>query len=344
MFRAWNPPNRFDPVEIEWDEPPPPARLQVMQDDSQQVLTHNDSPDIPFSWSVNPYRGCTHACSYCYARPFHEYLGLGAGSDWERVIVVKPRAPELLEQALRRPSWKGEPIAMSGITDCYQPLERRWRLTRGCLEVLLRYRNPVQVVTRSPLITRDLDLLGPLASFGAATVSVSLPILDPETCRLLEPGAPPPGARLAAISALAQAGVPVGVSVSPVVPGLTDREIPGVLAAARRAGATWAWMLPLRLPGAVADVFLRRLRAVLPDAADKVERRLRESKGGALNRSGYGERFEGQGAHWQATRQLFEVHLRRLGYSSPPATPDPSPFRVPGQGVQAALFAPSSGR
>ncbi|MCB9779089.1 MAG: radical SAM protein [Alphaproteobacteria bacterium] len=338
MFRSWNPPNRFDAREIEWDEPPPPPRLQVQHDASKGVLQHNDSPDIGFDWSVNPYRGCTHACAYCYARPTHEYLGLGAGSDFERVIVAKDRAPDLLEAALRRPSWKGERIVLSGVTDCYQPIERRLLLTRGCVDVLARFQNPLGIITRSPLVTRDLDLLAPLAAIGAATVSISLPLIDADLVAALEPGAPPPSARLRAMRALADAGVPVGVSVSPVIPGLGDRQIPAVLQAARDHGATFAWKIPLRLPGAVAAVFLARLRDRLPGRAAAVEARIRRLRDGQLNDPRFGHRMQAGGGSWDATIALFELWHKKLGYGAPPPMPDPSPFRVPGQGRQQALF------
>ena len=221
-----NPPNRFSPVEIEWEEPPPAAKIEVIEDHSQGALSRNDSPDIPFTYSVNPYRGCTHACAYCYARPTHEYLGFGAGTDFERKITVKLRAPELLTEAFEAPSWTGEPVCFSGVTDCYQPLERRYRLTRRCLEVAATYRNPVQIITRSPLITRDLDVLGALNEHGAISVTFSLPILDPALAAALEPGAPPPSARLRAMAVLAQAGVLIGVSLGPLIPGINDSGIP----------------------------------------------------------------------------------------------------------------------
>jgi len=227
--RTWNPPNRFNPVEIDWEEPPPPALQQVSVDDSQGILNRNTSPELAFNWSLNPYRGCSHACAYCYARQYHETLGLGAGSDFERKLLITPRAAALRERALRRPGWKGELIAMSGATDCYQPLERRHRLTRACLEVCARYRQPVGIITRSPLITRDLDLLGALHAHGAAQVTLSLPILDPELSQRLEPGAPPPVTRLRAVPALAAAGLPVGISLAPVIPGLTEPQVPAIL-------------------------------------------------------------------------------------------------------------------
>lgn len=336
--KVWNPPNRFSPVTIAWEEPPPPARLQVVEDDSKGVIAHNDSEDVGFDWSVNPYRGCTHGCAYCYARPTHEYLGYGAGSDFERTIVVKRRAPDLLREAFDAAGWKGEVVAFSGVTDCYQPLERRYELTRRCLQVCADYRNPVAIITRSPLITRDLDVLGALIAHDAIAVSVSIPILDPDVQRAIEPGAPPPSARLAAIGALAAAGIPVGVSVSPIIPGLNEAEIPETLRAAREHGAQWAWKIPLRLPGAVAEVFETRLREAMPDRADRVMNGIRRMRGGALNDPRPGMRMRGSGASWEATEALFQLWHDRLGYAKRAPRTGPSPFRRPGHGRQLGLF------
>ena len=336
-----NPPNRFSPLEIEWEEPPPPAKIEVFEDDTQGALSRNDSPDIPFTWSVNPYRGCTHACTYCYARPTHEYLGFGAGTDFERKITVKLHAASLLEEAFNKPSWAGEAVCFSGVTDCYQPLERRYRLTRSCLEVALRYRNPVQIITRSPLITRDLDLLVGLNEHRAVSVTFSIPILDAETARALEPGAPPPSTRLRALSALSAAGIPTGVSLGPLIPGVNDASIPETLAAAREAGATWTFTQLVRLPGAAASVFEERLHEALPLRADAVMARLRRARGGDLSDSRFFDRMRGQGEAMRSTLQLFDLWKRKLGYTSPPPAPDPSPFRRPGQGRQLSLFGPA---
>jgi DNA repair photolyase len=337
MSRVWNPPNRFHPVELDWEEPPPPARLELVEDHSRSILSRNQSPDVGFEWSVNAYRGCTHSCAYCYARPYHEYLGLGAGTDHDRIIHYKPAAAALLRQHFEEPHWKGELVAFSGVTDCYQPLERRLGLTRACLEVCRDYKNPVSIITRSPLVTRDIDLLGPLAELGAARVHVSIPILDAELARRLEPGAPPPQARLRALSALSAAGVPVGLSLSPIIPGLNDRQIPAILQAAREAGAVWAWMLLLRLPGAVASVFEARLREQLPMAADSLLARLQRSRGGSLSNPRFGERMKGQDETWAVTEQLFALWKERLGYAEPPAR-GPSPFQRPNEQRQLRLF------
>lgn len=336
---AWNPARRLSDTEIVWDAPPPPAKLQVVVDHSRTILARNQSEDLPFRWSLNPYRGCTHACAYCYARAFHEYLDLGAGSDFERKIRIKPQAARLLTETFERPSWVGEGIALSGATDPYQPLERRHGLTRSVLEVCARYRNPVGILTRSPLVTRDIDLLQALAAHDAVRVHVSIPILDPDLCRLLEPGAPAPARRLDAIAALHDAGVPVGVSVSPVIPGLNDVTIPATLRAAREAGAVWAWRIPVRLAPAVEAVFRRRLHEALPLRAERIMAGISRMRGGGpLDGGPPGQRMRGQGEAWAATARLFDLHAARLGFRPLPPRRTHSPFRRPGRGQQVSLF------
>ena len=246
---ATNPHNRFERIALEADpefeaacaadpdEPAPNPRTRFYRDPSRSILAKNDSPDVPFDASINPYRGCEHGCSYCYARPGHEYLGFSAGLDFETRILVKERAPELLRGVLAAPSWRPRVVALGGVTDGYQPVERRLGITRGCLEVFAEFRNPVAVVTKSALVTRDIDLLGELARFDAACVLVSITTLDRDLARAMEPRAAPPRRRLATVEALARAGIPVGVMVAPVIPGLTDHEIPAIVAAAARAGA-----------------------------------------------------------------------------------------------------------
>ena len=319
-------------------EDAPSARLEVFEDHSQTILSKNDSPDVPFTWSVNPYRGCFHACAYCYARPTHEYLGFGAGTDFERKIVVKRNAAQLLERAFRRPSWSGSRVCFSGNTDCYQPLEKSLEITRSCLEVCLRFRNPVGIITKSTIVRRDLSLLSELHRRAGVAVVLSIPFLDPEMSLAIEPNAPPPAARLATLRALSEAGVPVGVSLGPVIPGLNDAQIPGILEACRVAGATWCGMIPVRLPGAAEDVFVSRLRETLPEHADRVLNRVRRMRGGALNSSRFGDRMRGQGPEWAATVRMYKLSAKRLGFTAPPPAPQPSPFRVPGRGAQVGLF------
>lgn len=335
---AWNPPNPWAAAEVEWDEAPPPARITLLEDDTREILSRNDSPDIPFRWSVNPYRGCMHACAYCYARPTHEYLGLGAGSDFDTRIVVKRRAPALLRAAFDRPSWRGEDVAFSGATDAWQPVESELRLTRGCLEVCAAYRNPVRVVSKSALLERDVDLLQELARAARAVVSVSLPFLDPALARALEPWAPSPARRLRMIERLARAGLAPGVLVAPVIPGL-DHEVPRVLAAAREAGAARASWALLRLPGSAAAVFEQRLRAALPDAAARVLHLAGETRDGRTGRGAFAARRRGEGPYAALVAQVFARHAARLGLDgSDPAPGGPSPFRRPGAGGQLGLF------
>lgn len=333
-----NPPSRFEEMHVEYDEEAPPARLRVYDDDSKSILARNDSPDLPFTWSLNPYRGCSHACIYCYARPSHEYLGWGAGTDFDTRIVVKRNAAALLAAAFDAPSWEGEPILFSGNTDCYQPLEHRLGLTRACLEVCLRYRNPANLITKSNLIERDVDLLVDLHRAARVHVTVSIPYFDPTLARAIEPGAPTPARRLRALRTLADAGLPVGVNVAPVIPGVNDKEIPAVLRAARDAGATRAGLIMVRLPGPVAPYFEQRLREALPLRAAGVLARIRRARGGRLNNPEFGARMRGDGEEWAATERLFRVWCDKLGYASWPSWDGPSTFRRPGHGSQLALF------
>ncbi len=285
-----NPPNRFEPIRFEPDpdwnpEEDPLPRTRFYRDRTSTVITRNDSPDIGFETSLNPYRGCEHGCVYCYARPTHEYLGFSAGLDFETRIMVKENAPELLRAELNSPKWKPQVIAMSGVTDCYQPIERKLQLTRRCLQVLAEFRNPVNIVTKNNLVTRDIDVLGELAKFKAAAVWLSVTTLDPELRSVLEPRTSPPAARLSAIRALAQAGIPVGVLTGPVIPALNDHELPSILSAAGEAGASFAGYEMLRLPHAVAPLFEDWLTRHFPEKKDKVLDRVRAIRGGKMSDS-----------------------------------------------------------
>ena len=308
-----NPPNPWSSTEIQYLEEIPRAELHVYEDHTREILATNDSPDVGFRFSVNPYRGCIHGCAYCYARPSHEYLSFGAGTDFETRILVKLRAPELLRAAFERTSWAGEPVCFSGVTDCYQPLEASYRLTRRCLEVCAEYRNPVIIVTKGVLIERDIDVLSELARFGAVRVRVSVPFLDPHTARAIEPYVATPARRLQAIARLAAAGIAVGVNVAPLIPGLNDEDAPRILAAAKEAGATSAGYVLLRLPGPVKTVFEERLRAQLPLRAERVLHRIRETRGGKLYDSRWGVRGRGEGLYAEALGSLFEATARKLG-------------------------------
>ncbi len=308
-----NPPNPYLSQHVEWLEPPPPARVEVYEETSGSILSRNDSPDLPFTWSVNPYRGCQHACAYCYARPYHEYLGLGAGTDFETKLVVKTNAAQLLGEAFRKSSWKGELVNFSGITDCYQPLEAAYGLTRACLEVCIEFKNPAMVVTKGFLVVRDADILSKLNGVAGASVCMSIPFFDATTAKLIEPQAPPPARRFEAVRRLHDAGVPVRVFVAPVIPGLNDRDIPRILEQAAAAGAQSASFTALRLPGSVQEVFVSRLRAVMPLRAERVMDRLRDIHEGRISDSRFGSRMRGSGTYWDSIRDLFEISKRRYG-------------------------------
>ena len=311
---------------------------RVFRDTSRSVISHNASPDIPFDASLNPYRGCEHGCAYCYARPTHEYIGLSAGLDFERLLFAKLDAPRLLARALAAPSWVPQHLALSGVTDPYQPIERRLRITRGCLEVLAAHRQPVGVITKNTLVTRDMDLLAELARYGAARVAVSITTLSEDLRRRLEPRTSTAAARLRAMRELAAAGVPVTVVVAPVIPGLTDHEVPAILEAAAEAGAhAAAWTL-LRLPGAVEPVFLDWLARQAPLREQRVVARLRETRDGALSDARFGHRMRGEGVYALHLARVFDVHRRRLGLDRPLAPLSAQHFRVPGRAQQGRLF------
>jgi DNA repair photolyase len=311
-----NPHNRFHDQVVAYDdgEGPPPSQVTILEDQSRSILAHNDSPDVGFRWSVNPYRGCQHACAYCYARPSHEYLDLGAGTDFDTKIVVKRDAAALLRAAFDKPSWQGELVMFSGVTDCYQPLERDLALTRGCLEVCLEYRNPVSVISKSVLVERDIDLFLALAEHARFGISVSLAFSDNATSRAIEPWVPSPDRRFKLIETLARAGVPVGVMCAPIIPGVNDSQMVAVLERAASAGARWAGWVLLRLPGAVKQVFEDRIRAAMPLAADKILHRIRETRGGdKLYDPRFGIRGRGEGAYAEMIQQLFTTTVARLG-------------------------------
>lgn len=336
-----NPPNRFHPVEVVrdgWrDSDDPLPRTQLLRDDSRSVLSWNDSPDVGFDVGINPYRGCEVGCSYCYARPYHEYLGFSAGLDYETRILVKTEAPALLRRALSAPDWRPQVIALSGATDPYQPAERRLRITRGCLEVLAEFRNPVAIITKRELVTRDLDLLSALAAHRAAAVSVSVTTLRDDLQRRMEPRASAPRRRLAAIRKLAAAGVPVGVMVAPVIPGLTDEELPAILEAVAEAGATRAAYILLRLPHGVKGLFETWLDRHVPERKEKVLNRLRSLGGGRLYDPTFGARQRGEGPFAEQLRRMFEIACRRHGLGRGGADLSTAAFRRP-PGPQLGLF------
>ncbi|NJD11841.1 MAG: PA0069 family radical SAM protein [Gemmatimonadetes bacterium] len=347
---AENPPGRFERIALVPDgetldadllalgELPSPRTL-YLRDSSRSIIAYNDSPDIPFDASINPYRGCEHGCAYCYARPFHEYLGFSAGLDFETRIVVKPDAALLLRRELRSASWRPQPIIVSGVTDAYQPIERRLRLTRACLEVLAEARNPVSIITKNHLVTRDADVLRQLAGCAAGQVNLSITSLRPEVQRVLEPRTSIPARRLDAIARLTDAGVPVGVMVAPVIPGLTDEELPAILGAARAAGARWASYAVLRLPYAVAGIFQNWVEQHFPERAGKVLNRIRAMRGGKLYDANWRQRMHARGEMANQLRLLFRVSCRQLGFdrtARPPLSIDH--FHPPGDPLQPSLF------
>jgi len=339
---AANPPNRFErlaylPILESADDDDSSIQTQYLKDASRSLITFNDSPDVGFDASINPYRGCEHGCIYCYARPYHEYLGFSAGLDFETKILVKEDAPELLRAELASKKWKPKVVAISGVTDAYQPIERKLEITRRCLEVLAEFRNPVVIVTKNHLVTRDIDLLKELASFNAAAVCVSVTTLDAELARVMEPRTSTPVNRLEAIRALAEAGVPVRVLAAPIIPGLTDHEIPSIIQAAAEAGARHAGYVVLRLPHGVGDLFEGWLEEHFPDRKKKVLNRLREMRGGKLNDSNFGTRMKGEGVFAEQIRSMFKLACRKVGIEGSALELSTEAFRRP-SGPQLSLF------
>ena len=337
MRTVSNPPNPFESAHRELLEPASAATVEIFHDASRNILSRNDSPDLPFRWSVNPYRGCFHGCAYCYARPSHEYWGFGAGTDFESKLVVKESAATLLRQAFDRPSWKGELIVFSGNTDCYQPLEASYGLTRACLEVCADYRNPVGIITKGALVLRDLDVLAKLCQKSWIRVYFSIPFADDAVARKMEPHVPSIGKRFETIQALSEAGIPTGISIAPVIPGLNDEAMPELLERARAAGARMATFSLLRLSGSVEPVFLERIMEAFPDRFAKITNRLREVRGGRLSESAFFDRHHGTGIYWQMIEQLFAVARRRAGFDEDAEDVIPDTFRRPG-GAQTTLF------
>src|ERR671919_1993688 len=310
-----NPPNPWLTHSVEWLGEPPETKLEVFEEtDTRTIISHNDSPDVSFDYSLNCYRGCIHGCTYCFSRPTHEYLGFGAGTDFDRKIIVKVNAPTLLRKELMKPSWKGDEIVFSFTSDPYIPLEANYKLTRRCLEVCTEFRNPVGVITKSAMIRRDIDVLQELSKNAHLGVFLTIPFTDVESARAVEPYAPLPEARFHAMEALAAAGITVGIGIAPVIPGLTT-DIPVLLKRAKEAGAQHAFINMLRLPGSVAPYFEERLREKLPTKAERVLNRIREARGGKLNSSVFHDRMRGKGQYWNAQEKLFEVYCRKLGFN-----------------------------
>jgi DNA repair photolyase len=321
--RVHNPPNPFESRHVEWEGVAPEVELEIYEERAKSIIAKNDSPDIGFRFSVNPYRGCFHGCVYCYARPSHQYAGFGAGTDFERKIVVKINAPELLERELGRGVTGGALLAFSGVTDCYQPLEASYELTRRCLEICLRHEQPIGIVTKGSVIRRDVDLLARLHEAASAHVYVSIAFDDDAMRRAFDPFASPIDARFETMRRLAEAGVPVGIAIAPVIPGVNDSSIPKLLARAREMGARRSFMTMLRLPQEVREVFEQRLEEVLPDRARKVMSGVRAMRGGKANDAKFGSRMAGTGPRWETIEQLYAMTAKRLGFErgDPPEPP-----------------------
>ncbi|MBX3444287.1 MAG: PA0069 family radical SAM protein [Planctomyces sp.] len=335
------PPNRFGGIHAERDlehiaddpetfEELADVRTVYLPDDSRSVISENDSPDLPFRYSLNPYRGCQHGCAYCYARPTHEYLGLNAGLDFETRIFVKHQAPTLFREWMGRQGYQPACVMLSGVTDCYQPGERQFQVTRGCLQAALECRQPMAIVTKNALVTRDLDLLSEMASLGIVCVAISLTSQNPETTGVLEPRTSRPEARLRAIRELSAAGVPVRAMLAPIIPGLNDVEIPSLLEAAAEAGASTASWILLRLPLTVRPVFQEWLERTQSEAVrDRIAGLIQQTRGGRWNDSRFGSRFRGEGAIAEQIGRTFDVFARRLGLTRSHPPLDVSKFRPP---------------
>lgn len=319
---GYNPPNRFESIVAdkvsddlaEYFVDPEPDRNILTKfyiDHTKSILAKNDSPDIGFKYSLNPYRGCEHGCIYCYARPTHEYLGFSSGLDFETKIMVKHDAHLLLERQFRHRSWEPQVVMLSGDTDCYQPIERKLGITRRCLEVFLRYRNPISIVTKNALIQRDVDLLKELAALDLVLVTMSMTSLNQDLIRRMEPRTSAPAKRLETIAILADAGIPVSVNACPIIPALNDEEIPSILREAAARGARFAGYTFVRLPHAVKDLFVEWLKRDLPDRALAILGRIRSVRSGELTCSDFGKRLSGEGQVAQTIEQLFQSSCRR---------------------------------
>jgi DNA repair photolyase len=345
LRRVSNPPNPWAENEVEWLGEPPAAELEVYEEEVERALSENDSPDVGFRWSLNPYRGCFSACAYCYARSSHQYWGFGAGTDFDRKIIVKTNASEKLREEFHRPSWKGEKIAFSGNTDCYQPLEAVYRVTRRCLEVCREFRNPVGIITKHALVRRDIPLLAEMSRESDVSVTLSIPFADDAIGRAIEPGASLSSQRFETLAMLSDAGIRTGIGIAPVIPGLNDSDIGPLLKRARAAGARHAFLVLVRLSGQTLPVFEERLQEAFPDRASRIWHAIEEMRGGKRNDTRFHDRMVGRGPRWAAIEALFETQCRRLGLNADHGDADsgerPSSFRRPN--AQSELF-PSESR
>jgi DNA repair photolyase len=345
---SYNPKNRFESLAMEkapegfaeYFEDPEEGRSILTKfyvDHTRSILAKNDSPDIGFTFSVNPYRGCEHGCVYCYARPTHEYLGFSSGLDFETKIMVKPDAPALLDEQLSRPSWQPQTVMMSGDTDCYQPIEKKLQITRRCLEVFLQHRNPVSIVTKNALVQRDVDLLKELAELNLVVVTISITSLNHDLIRRMEPRTSTPAKRLETIHELTKRGIPVAVNACPIIPGLNDVEIPSILEASSGCGASQAAYTIVRLPSSVKDLFIDWLEHELPDRASSILNRIRDVRNGKLTCSDFGKRLNGEGQMAETIEQLFQASCRRFQLNSTMVSLSTSQFRRT-RALQSELF------
>jgi DNA repair photolyase len=324
-----NPKNRFEKLHIENTEydqnfvdeefdQPLKTRTIFYKDESKSIIAKNDSEDVGFDYSINPYRGCEHGCVYCYARPTHEFLGFSSGIDFESKIMVKEEAPKLLEHELKKKSYVPKLIMFSGNTDCYQPIERRLKLTRELLKVCLKFRNPVSIITKNSMVERDIDILTQLADLELVTVTLSITTLDKNLAHKMEPRTSSPEMRLNTIKQLSGDKIPAGVNVAPVIPGLNDKEIPNVIKKASENGATHAGYIMLRLPYSVKDIFTNWINKEFPDRANKILNSIREMRDGKLNSSEFGKRFSGNGELADTIKILFNISCRKYGMNKRP--------------------------
>lgn len=335
------PKNRFcstfyEPEEISQEEHE--KRTEFIEDKSASIITCNESPDIGYEASVNPYRGCEHGCIYCYARPTHEYLGFSCGLDFETKILVKKDAAKLLRKELSKPGYKPQILAMSGVTDPYQPIESKLKITRECLEVLAEFRHPVCIVTKNSLVLRDLDILKELAKFNAVSVSISIATLDDNLKKILEPRTTPPSERMKTIQRLSAEGIPVNVLVSPVIPAITDHEMPAIIKAASEAGVNGAYYSVIRLPHGVADLFEDWLERWFPDRKEKVINRITSLHGGKIYDSRFFKRLTGEGIWAEQIRRIFHVSCRKFKIPERQIDLNISAFLKPKTPEQMELF------
>jgi DNA repair photolyase len=330
MKRIANPPNPFTSEVRELLGPAPAVTPNIFEEKAQTILSRNNSPDLPFRWSLNPYRGCFHACAYCYARPSHEYWGFGSGTDFESKLVVKINAATKLQEAFQKASWKGELIVFSGNTDPYQPLEAEYKLTRACLHTCATFSNPVGIISKSALLSRDIDLFQDLQKNAWIRVFLSIPFASDEIARKVEPQAPSITKRFATMEALAKAGIPTAVSIAPIIPGLNDHDIPTILGRARDAGAQDATFILLRLNDNVEKVFVERMTHHFPDRIQKIMGRLKEVREGGVGERAFFKRHQGEGKTWEVIAQLFEHTYRKFGFPTVPEAPIPATFTRPG--------------